>query len=55
MLVSSQMGKQLSTAGKATEVFLGSGLKMEKNRRKLHAKKKKERKRRKELLGHENA
>lgn len=46
ILVSSQMGNQLSTAGKATKVFLSSGLKMEKNRRKLHAKKKKKKKRR---------
>lgn len=48
ILVSRQMGKQLSTPRKATKVFLGDDLNMENIRKKLHAKKE----RRKELLGH---
>lgn len=40
ILVSSQMGKQLSTPGKGIKVFLGDGLKMEKAKKSYMQKKK---------------
>lgn len=39
ILVSSQMGKQLSTPGKGIKVFLGDGLKMEKAKKSYMQKK----------------